>query len=111
MNPAIVVNDDWIQFIEFRRETMRDILLEVDRTLRGKIRSGLASAVEIPAANRAKVLAVKDALGNRGIPDEMDTGPLGNILGMAGIPKPRGARRRKTLRKKKGGRRRRTVKR
>lgn len=90
---------------------MRDILLEVDRMLRDKIRSGLARAVEIPAANRAKVLAVKDVLGNRGIPDEMDTGPLGNILGMAGIPKPRGARRRKTLRKKKGGRRRRTVKR
>jgi hypothetical protein len=38
--------------------------------------------------NKAKVQAVKDVLAKRGVPEAMDTGPLGNILGMAGIKAP-----------------------
>lgn len=97
----IMVNPDFIMMIHYRPETMREILLEIDLIIRGDIRS-----------ERDKVQVVKDVLASRGAPDEMDTGPLGDILDMAGIPKPpkpRGARRRKTHRKK-GGRRRRTVK-
>lgn len=57
------------------------------------------NVVEVTTANKAKVQAVKDVMGKRGLPDQMDTGPLGNILGMAGIkapPKQSGVGRRKT---------------
>lgn len=49
---------------------------------------------------KAQVQAVKDVLSKKGVPDEMDTGPLGNILGMAGIKTPPKGARRKTQRRK-----------
>jgi hypothetical protein len=52
--------------------------------------------------SKAQVLAVKDVLAKRGLPDTQDTGPLGNILKMADIkapPKRTGLGRRKTGRR------------
>lgn len=58
--------------------------------------------VEQAVRSKAQVQAVKDVLGAKGVPDQMDTGPLGNILSMSGIappPKKTGlGRRRKTRR-------------
>jgi hypothetical protein len=38
--------------------------------------------------SKAQVQAVKDVLASKGVPDEMGTGPLGNILKMADIKAP-----------------------
>ncbi len=71
------------------------------------------TTLENTTENKAKVQAVKDVLANQGLPDTQDTGPLGNILGMAGIKAPpkrtglgrsrkvRGKARRKTRRARK----------
>jgi hypothetical protein len=63
-----------------------------------------AKAILPATEEKAKVQAVKDVLANKGLPDTMDSGPLGNILGMAGIkapPKRTGLGRRKTNRRTK----------
>ena len=44
--------------------------------------------VETTTGTKAQVQAVKDVLAKKGVPEEMGTGPLGNILKMAGIKTP-----------------------
>lgn len=54
-------------------------------------------------SQKAKVQAVKDVLAQKSIPEESSSGPLGTILGMAGIkqpPKQSGVGRRKTRKSK-----------
>lgn len=52
--------------------------------------------------NKAKVQAVKDVLTTKNVPATMSSGPLGNILGYAGISAPpkgsQAGRRKKTIR-------------
>jgi hypothetical protein len=67
----------------------------------------LHSPTSLVTDSKSKVQAVKDVLAKKGVPDESDTGPLSNILGMAGIkapPKQSGVGRRKTRKGKKSKR-------
>lgn len=94
--------DVWRRAVQYLRTTGRlpnttYLNVEVDEP------PGYMGRVKESTETKAKVQAVKDVMYQKGLPDTADAGPIGNILGMAGIsapPKKTGlGRRRKTRRR------------
>lgn len=108
-NPSDMKNPEFAEAVE-KTWNARQRFLEAAAAHNVRVPANLAVDIPNPfgtaraVGSKAQVQAVKDVLGQKGLPDTMDSGPMGNILGMAGIkapPKQTGVARRKTRRRRK----------